>query len=106
MSTRQPSRTVAMISLILFAALSREPLTPLAFGALAQGPFSSMHMTYKRTFLKVNVAQVNVHVDTQTQQAIQAVAPDSEYSDATADQIAKVMMQSQGFVIQSRFLRD
>lgn len=105
MKTRQPWKA-AFFAMMMLGAIAIQSLAPHATGSLAQGPYSSMHMILKRTFLQVRAAQVDVRFDKATQSALKAIAAGQPYSDALADQVAKAVMGSQEFTIQMRFLRD
>ena len=86
---------------------------PLAAGVpslqapeLAKGPFSSMHMLLEKTFLNVDVANIDVRVGKGVQAAFTKLAAGKVYSDALEHQLASVATTADEAVIQLQFLRD
>ncbi|HSS39475.1 MAG TPA: hypothetical protein VLT58_11960 [Polyangia bacterium] len=73
---------------------------------LAQGPYASMHMRLQKTFLKINVADVDVRVDRPTQARFAQVAAGQAYSPALESQLAPIAIGAARAVVQMQFLRD
>jgi len=73
---------------------------------LGQGPYSSMHMMLQKTFLRINVATIDVRVDKQAQARLAAQARDKTYSDALSSQLAQTIMSADRAVVQMHFARD
>jgi hypothetical protein len=78
----------------------------LVTGDLGQGRYSSMHMTLQKTFIKINVATIDVRFDRQAQARFAALAREQPYSDAIASRLAEVAMGAERAVVEMRFMRD
>jgi hypothetical protein len=63
-------------------------------------------MTYERTFLGIDVANVDVVFDTATRDRIERLAEGQQYSDELAEQIAHTALDAQDVSVQVRFLRS
>jgi hypothetical protein len=88
------------------AAPASPPLPSLDSGELGQGQFSLMHTMLQKTFLKINVATIDVRVDRPTQNRFAALAGGKPYSDALAQQLAPVAMAAGRAVVQMQFKHD
>ena len=101
---------VAWLSLILLLGVSLPahpaPVPSLDAGDLAQGPYSSMHMLLKKTFLRISVANIDVRFDKPAQGRFVELARGQVYSDALAQQLAPVAISAARAVVQMQFLRD
>lgn len=86
------------------AGVARADAPPAA--DLAQGPYAVMHMRLQKTFLKVNVADVDVRVDRPTQARFAQVAAGQAYSPALESQLAAAAIGAARAVVQMQFLRD
>ena len=84
----------------------QRPLPDLDSGDLAQGPHSSMRMILKKTFLRINVATIDVRFDRQAQSRFAELARGKPYSDALADALAPVAIAAGRAVVQMRFNRN
>jgi hypothetical protein len=73
---------------------------------LASGPYSRMGMKYEKTFLGVDVAQVDVQFDDRTQAQLRRLAEGHEYSDELGAKIAQVALGADNVLVQLRFLRN
>jgi len=73
---------------------------------LAQGPFSSMKMTLKKTILRINVADIDVRVDKATQGRFSALASGKGYSKDLGNELAKVAIDAGHAVVQMKFNHD
>jgi hypothetical protein len=87
-------------------ALAVSPLPSLDSSELGHGPFSSMHTMLQKTFLRIDVAAVDVRVDRPTQSRLVALAGGKTYSDALAQQLAPVAMAAARAVLQMQFKHD
>ena len=81
-------------------------LPSLDSGELAQGPYSFMRMTLQKTFLKINVAVIEVRVDKQVQSRFAELGRGKPYSDALAQQLGQAAIGAGRAVVQMRFMRD
>ena len=81
-------------------------LPSLAGPGLAQGSYSSMHMLLQKTFLKINVATIDVVFDRKSQGQFASLAQGKAYSDALAQQLAPVAIGTDRAVVQMQFVRD
>jgi hypothetical protein len=73
---------------------------------LARGPFSSMRMLLEKTFLKVDVATIDVRVGKREQGELTQLASGRKYSAALEGELAKAVLRSEHALIQLAFLRD
>jgi hypothetical protein len=73
---------------------------------LATGPYSSMHMLLEKTFLKVDVATIDVRVDKPTQQKIAKLAGGQKYSDELGAKVADAAIRADNAIVQMKFERD
>ncbi len=73
---------------------------------LARGPYSSLHMIVEKTFLNLDVAQIDVRASAAVQSAVARVAAGQQYSDVLEAPLAKVALEADHLVIQIKFLRD
>jgi hypothetical protein len=94
--------TVALAALAAGAARADALNAP----DLAQGPYAVMHMRLQKTFLKINVADVDVRVDRPTQARFAQVAAGQAYSAALENQLAPIAIGAARAVVQMQFVRD
>jgi hypothetical protein len=87
-------------------SMAEGSLPSLDASDLAQGPYSSMHMLLQKTFLKIDVATIEVRVDNPTQTRLAGLAAGKPYSEALADQLAHMTVAAQRAVVQMKFKRD
>jgi len=88
------------------AVMANEALPSLDSSDLAQGPYSFMHMLLQKTFLKINVATIEVRVDKPTQTRFAGLARGQAYSEGLAQQLANVAIGAERAVVEMRFKRD
>jgi hypothetical protein len=88
------------------AVLAEGSLPSVQAGALAHGPYSYMHMLFQKTFLRINVATIEVRVDQPAQARLAALAQGQKYSDALAQQLAGAAIGAQRAVVEMKFKRD
>jgi hypothetical protein len=93
-------------SAISAAALADAPIPSLDAPELAHGPFSSMHMLLTKTFLRFNVATIDVRFDSDAQAHFADLASGKSYSDALGQQLAQFAINDEHAVVQMRFERD
>ena len=65
-----------------------------------------MHMLFQKTFLRINVATIEVRVDKPAQTQLASLAQGQKYSDGLAQQLAGVAIGAQRAVVQMTFKRD
>jgi hypothetical protein len=82
------------------------PLPSLDAPDLAQGQYAYMQMLLQKTFLRINVATVEVRVDKATQARLAAIARGQAYSDGLEQQLANVIVGAERAVVSARFKRD
>lgn len=73
---------------------------------LAQGPFSRMHMLLEKTFLKVDVATIDIRYGAKTQSEFIKVAQGKTLNPALEEQLAKLAVATDDAVVQMRFERS
>src|SRR5580704_14876130 len=94
------------VSAISAGALADAPIPSLDASELAHGPFSAMHMLLQKTFLRFNVATIDVRFDGDAQAHFADLARGKSYSDALGQQLAQVAIGDEHAVVQMRFERD
>ncbi len=73
---------------------------------VANDRYGHMHMKYERTFLGIDVANVDVWVDSATRDRLRQLAAGQRYSDPLAEQIARTALEAPDMSVQVQFLRD
>lgn len=68
--------------------------------------YGHMHMKYERTFLGVDVANVDVTFDQATRERFAALAAGQQYSEQLAERVARAALEAQGVSVQVQFLRS
>ena len=68
--------------------------------------FGHMHMKYERTFLGVDVANVDVWVDDATRDRLRQLAENQRYSDELAERVAQTALSANDMTVQVQFLRN
>ncbi|HVY36679.1 MAG TPA: hypothetical protein VHM31_02055 [Polyangia bacterium] len=94
------------VALAVASAGAARADAPPAAPDLAQGPYALMHMRLQKTFLKINVADVDVRVDRPTQARFAALAAGQGYSAALESQLAAAAIGAARAVVQMQFVRD
>jgi hypothetical protein len=72
----------------------------------ANDHYGHMHMKYEKTFLGVDVANVDVTFDAATRDRVRQVAAGQRYSDQAAERIARTALEASDANVQVQFLRD
>ncbi len=109
MAVRKSTPVAACYLIVLCLAtnsMAQGPLPSLESSSLAQGPCAYMHMLLQKTFLRINVATIEVRVDTPTQTRLAALASGKPYSDGLAEELAHVTIGAARAVVQMKFKRD
>lgn len=94
----------ALSSALALSAFAQVP--SLTSAELGQGPFSSMRMLLEKTFLKIDVAWIDVRVSKRVQAELARIAKGRAYSDAVETELAKVIIEADHAVVQLAFVRD
>jgi hypothetical protein len=97
---------VALFCTCLSLGASAADLPTLDAPDLARGPYSGMHMILEKTFLNLDVAEIEVRTSPRVQAALSRAAAGKPYSEALEGQLAKVALEADHLVIQIKFLRD
>jgi hypothetical protein len=100
------SRLALAGALALLAGAAVAAVPALDAPDLAQGPFSSMKMTLKKTILRINVANIDVRFDKATQAHFAALASGKSYSKDLAAELAKAAIDAGHAVVQMQFNHD
>ena len=72
----------------------------------ASDRYGHMHMKYERTFLGVDVANVDVTFDAATRERFAALAAGQRYSDQLAERMARTALEAETVSVQVQFLRS
>jgi hypothetical protein len=110
--TARGRRSLLVVGFSLWAsafsapAFADSPIPSLDAPELAHGPFSAMHMLLTKTFLRFNVATIDVRFDGDAQAHFADLARGKSYSDALGQQLAQVAINDEHAVVQMRFERD
>jgi hypothetical protein len=87
-------------------AAAETSLPSLESKELAQGAYATMHMLLQKTFLRINVATIEVRVDKPTQTQLSGLAGGKSFSDSLAPQLTQAVIGAQRAVVQMKFKRD
>jgi len=98
MGMRSMPVAVLVASLAIFAA--RGETAPLA-----NDRYGHMHMKFEKTWLKIDVANVDVWVDEATGDRLRELAAGQRHSEQVAERIARTALQAEDLEVQVRFLR-
>jgi hypothetical protein len=103
-------RRMATVSCLLpsfaLVAAAETSLPSLESKELAQGAYATMHMLLQKTFLRINVATIEVRVDKPTQTQLSELAAGKAFSDSLAPQLTQAVIGAQRAVVQMKFKRD
>jgi hypothetical protein len=91
---------------LLLASAAAESVPSFESPDLARGPFSSMRMLLEKTFLKIDVATIDVRLGKREQTELSRLASGRKYSDALEGELAKLLLRTDHALIQLAFLRD
>src|SRR5262245_13407310 len=72
----------------------------------AKDRYGHVHMKYERTFLGVDVANVDVTFDAATREQLAALAAGQQYSDQLAERMARTALDAKNVSVQVQFLRS
>jgi len=78
----------------------------LAGAQPADDRYGHMHMKYERTFLGVDVANIDVTFDAATRDRVRQLAAGQQYSDQVAERIARAALEAYDANVQVQFLHD
>lgn len=67
--------------------------------------FGHMHTKYERTFLGIDVANIDVWVDDATRDRLRQLTENQRYSDQLAERVAQVALAANDMTVQVQFLR-
>jgi hypothetical protein len=105
-SVRRTAATSGVLACCAVVAMADGTLPTLESKDLAQGAFAAMHMLLQKTFLKINVATIDVRVDKPTQARLSGLATGKTLSDGLSDQLTHVVVSADRAVVQMKFKRD
>ncbi len=88
------------------AVMAEGPLPSVQAGDLGQGPYAYMHMLFQKSFLRINVATIEVRVDKTTQARLASLAQGQKYTDGLAPQLAGAVIGAPRAVVEMKFKRD
>ena len=98
--------TMLVLGATLAPANAADPPPSLDAPDLAKGPYSAMRMTLKKTFLKINVADIELRFDKASQARFGDIARAGGDAAAATPKIAEVALRAGCAVVQMRFNRD
>lgn len=101
------SITVLCASLALLfglgaAAAERTP----TLTELASGPYSRMHMLLEKTVFRVDVAEIDVAVDTKTRDRLALAAAGRPDSPSLTAELSRIVLSADDAVVRMKFLRQ
>jgi hypothetical protein len=94
------------MSLVLVVALFSASAARARTAPTADNRYGHMHMKYEKTWLGVDVANVDVTFDGATRDRIRELAAGQSYSDAVAEHIARAALDANNVNVQVRLLRN
>jgi len=98
-------RSTSFAVLIAFVAVLAGRAAQGVSAPLANDRYGHMHMKYERTWLGVDVANVDVWFDETTRDGLREIAAGQRYSDQIAERIARKALQARDVYVQVEFLR-
>jgi len=84
-------------------AVSPEPLPQLS--DLASGRYARMHMLLEKTIFQIDVAQIDVAVDTQTRDRFAQAIHDRPVSASLEPDLARIALSAEQAIVQMTFVR-
>lgn len=93
----------ALLSLLLLGAADPRPVPRLT--ELATGPYARMHMLLEKTVLRIDVAEIEVAVDSATRDRLSAAAVGRAHSPELEAELAAIALSTKEAVIEMKFLR-
>jgi hypothetical protein len=108
MQSRSSAASLAILAVLCAGSAMAEGTLPSVGGGpdLAQGPFAYMHMLLQKTFLRINVATIEVRVDKAAQARLAGLGKGQAYSDGLAQQLAPIAIGAEHAVVEMKFKRD
>ncbi len=95
------------LSVILLCATSFASAIPsLKDADLGRGKYAKMHMLLEKTILAVDVATIDVRVDSTTEKALEKISQGRAYDAALEEELAKVMFRAPSALVQLTFMRN
>lgn len=85
-------------------AQSREP--PVDTSGLAPSPYATMETLYERTIFRLDVLRLVVRFGPETAEGLDRVVRGRPYSEALADSVTALALESRDALVVTRFLRD
>jgi hypothetical protein len=98
-------RTAAGLLGLLASPALAGPEAELAQG-LGTGAFAALQMRFEVTFMKIDVADVDVRLSSAAAREIERIAPVRDFSDDVADAIAAVLLETDTLLVRMKFRRD
>ncbi len=105
-TTLYAALTALAIGAVAAPSVVAAPPPSLNAPDLAQGPFSRMHMLLEKTFLKVDVATIDIRYGAKTQSKFAKAAQGKTLNPALEEQLAKLAVAADDAVVQMRFERN
>src|SRR5690606_1004720 len=100
------ARAAILLTVCVGIAAAGGGVPSLQAKELARGPFASMHMLLEKTFLKVDVATIDIRFGKPSQAKFSEIAKGKSYSKGLAQELAKVAVEADNAVVQLKFKRD
>jgi hypothetical protein len=98
-------RTAAGLLGLLASPVLAGPEAELAQG-LGAGPFAVLQMRFEVTFMKIDVADVDVRLSPAAAQEIERITPAPGFSDDVGDAIEAVLLETDTLLVRMKFRRD
>lgn len=106
MNLRSTAAASTLLASYALVATADANLPSLDSKELAQGAYAYMHMLLQKTFLKINVATIEVRIDKPTQVRLSGLATGKTFSDGLAEQLTHTVIGAERGVVQMKFKRD
>lgn len=103
---RWTAAATGLLASYAMVAKAEVNLPSLESKELAHGAYAYMHMLLQKTFLKINVATIEVRIDKPTQTRLTGLATGKSFSDGLAEQLTHVVIGAERGVVQMKFKRD
>jgi hypothetical protein len=98
--------SILLVMLMSSNVASASDARSLESQGLGHGAYGRMHVRVQKTFLKINVATLDIQFGPRTRDHFAAVAKGQQYSEQLAEQIARIAQSSDDALIRLRFERN
>lgn len=97
---------VLFLGFLLIAAVGYAGILDEAMSGVGEGPYAVLRTRFEVTFMKIDVADVEVRVSQATSRDLRALVEGKQHSDAVSDRIAERILNADTLLNRMHYLRD